>query len=166
VRLAEVVEMSNTITVKSAFLAMTDFVGMVLADAQFSWGALVKAIRIPDGIARDAEGWHLWVESVNRITRGAKPRSTLEPWVAADGGPGFVVFRSYNFDSEKVITWESAFSCIGAYLRIFASTAGEDALTLFADTEIEADGGPFDAAAWDDWLSAVGEVNLTDGWSS
>ena len=103
---------------------------------------------------------------MDRITRGAKPRSTLEPWVASDGGPGSVVFRSYNFDSEEVITWESAFSCIGAYLRIFASTAGEDALTLFADTEIEADGGPFDAAAWDDWLSAVGEVNLTDGWSS
>ena len=45
-----------------------------------------------------------------------------------------------------------------AYLEIFQGTAGADSLTLIGDTEIEADGGPFDAAAWDDWLAAVQRV--------
>lgn len=148
-------EINDTITVRDAFLAMTDFIGVFLSESEFSWNALIEHVQIPDGVARDAAGWPLWVESVSRTMRGLEPRSTLEPWVTSEGGPGFVIRRSYNFDSNEQITIDSAFACVGAYLQVFCSTAGEDSLTLFADTEIEADGGPFDAAAWGDWLSTV-----------
>lgn len=152
--------MSETINAKLAFVAMTDFIGVVLSENEFAWNALIEHVRIPDGVARDAVGWPLWVESVDRIMRGLSPRSTLEPWVASEGGPGFWIFRSYDFDSDQLITIESAFACVEAYLRVFCSTAGEDALTLFADTEIEADGGPFDAAAWGDWLTVIGGAEI------
>lgn len=152
--------MNDTITVKVAFLAMVDFIGVVLSESQFAWDSLIEHVEIPDGVARGAAGWSLWVKSVDRIMRGLSPRSTLEPWVASEGGPGFVIFRSYDFNSDEKIVIESAFACVGAYLRVFRSTAGEDALTLFADTEIEADGGPFDAAAWGDWLSVVGGTEI------
>ncbi len=33
-----------------------------------------------------------------------------------------------------------------------------DLITLLGDTEIEADGGPTDPAAWDDWLACVRDV--------
>jgi len=31
-------------------------------------------------------------------------------------------------------------------------------LTLIADTDIEADGGPTDPAAWSDWLASVEKI--------
>jgi len=40
----------------------------------------------------------------------------------------------------------------------FAQRAGDDLMTLIGDTGIEADGGPTDPAAWDDWLASVAKI--------
>jgi hypothetical protein len=40
----------------------------------------------------------------------------------------------------------------------FANRAGDDLLTLLGDIHIEADGGPTDPAAWDDWMACVRAV--------
>jgi hypothetical protein len=40
----------------------------------------------------------------------------------------------------------------------FAKRAGDDLYTLIGDTVIEADGGPTDPAAWQDWAECVARI--------
>jgi hypothetical protein len=51
-----------------------------------------------------------------------------------------------------------AFLAMSEFLWRYAQRAGDDLITLVGDTEIEADGGPTDPAAWDDWLACVRNV--------
>ena len=51
-----------------------------------------------------------------------------------------------------------AFRGMSEFLWRYAHRAGDDLITLVGDTEIEADGGPTDPAAWDDWLACVRDV--------
>ncbi len=51
-----------------------------------------------------------------------------------------------------------AFLAMSEFLWRYAQRAGDDLITLLGDTEIEADGGPTDPAAWDDWLACVRDV--------
>ena len=47
------------------------------------------------------------------------------------------------------------FAAMKLFLEHFYDQAGNDMETLLADITIEADGGPLDPAAWDDWLRCV-----------
>lgn len=55
-------------------------------------------------------------------------------------------------------TSRQAFLAMTDFIWKFAQRAGDDLLTLIGDTDIEADGGPFDPAAWDDWLASVAKI--------
>jgi hypothetical protein len=48
-----------------------------------------------------------------------------------------------------------AFAAMSLFVNRFADRAGDDLLTLLGDLTLQTDGGPFDPAAWDDWLSCV-----------
>lgn len=143
------------ITVKEAFVAMTDYIGEVLSEGGFEFEALKGSLAMPEGQASLATGWPVWTKSVEQTIRGMPPRASF----AAPEVRGGETHRLYDFECDHLITVEDAFTSMAAYVNIFASTAGEDSLTLFGDTEIEADGGPFDAAAWDDWLDAVRQTS-------
>jgi hypothetical protein len=51
-----------------------------------------------------------------------------------------------------------AFQAMSLFLTQFAKRAGDDLATLLADITIDADGGTFDPAAWDDWIACVRAV--------
>jgi hypothetical protein len=51
-----------------------------------------------------------------------------------------------------------AFRAMSLFLAQFAERAGDDLATLLSDITIEADGGTFDPAAWDDWMTCVRTV--------
>ncbi|WP_022894477.1 hypothetical protein [Agromyces subbeticus] len=64
-----------------------------------------------------------------------------------------------NGDSEAdLISTEEAFLAMTDFIWQFAQRAGDDLLTLIGDTGIEADGGPTDPAAWEDWLACVARI--------
>ena len=54
------------------------------------------------------------------------------------------------------------------FVAQFASTAGDDLLTLAADITIEPDGQTLDPAAWHDWIECIravkGDPPLGDTW--
>lgn len=64
---------------------------------------------------------------------------------------------SHNSDADLISTRE-AFLAMTDFIWQFAQRAGDDLLTLIGDTGIEADGGPTDPAAWDDWLASVAKI--------
>lgn len=68
--------------------------------------------------------------------------------------------KSYadDLDGELMITSREAFLAMTDFIWQFAQRAGDDLITLIGDTEIEEDGGPFDAAAWDDWQTSVAKI--------
>jgi hypothetical protein len=51
-----------------------------------------------------------------------------------------------------------AFQAMRLFLAQFYRRAGDDLATLMADVSIEADGGPLDPAAWEDWMACVRAV--------
>ena len=51
-----------------------------------------------------------------------------------------------------------AFQAMTLFLNRSAERAGDDLLTLLADITLRPDGGPFDPAAWEDWLACVRDV--------
>lgn len=57
-----------------------------------------------------------------------------------------------------MITDRQGFLAMVAFLQAFYERAGDDFATLMTDIEIQADGGPFDPAAWTDWTAAVSQV--------
>jgi hypothetical protein len=57
--------------------------------------------------------------------------------------------NAYSMDEHE------AFEAMSKFLWQFANRAGDDLLTLLGDIHIEADGGPTDPAAWDDWMACV-----------
>lgn len=59
---------------------------------------------------------------------------------------------------EQMLTSREAFLAMTDYVWQFAQRAGDDLMTLIGDTGIEADGGPTDPAAWDDWLASVARI--------
>lgn len=59
---------------------------------------------------------------------------------------------------DDVLTSRQAFLAMTDFIWEFAQRAGDDLMTLIGDTGIEADGGPTDPAAWDDWLSSVAKI--------
>lgn len=63
-----------------------------------------------------------------------------------------------DLGGEQMITSREAFLAMTDFIWQFAQRAGDDLITLIGDTEIAAGGGPFDAAAWDDWLSSVERI--------
>lgn len=146
------------VNVKTAFLAMTEFVWEILSQSDFDFQALLDSLRPPSGGARRSLSWPVWVRSVQTVTDGRKLRSTFGAWATSEVESYKPALRSYDFSSEDEISLEDGYLAMQAYLEIFQGTAGADSLTLIGDTEIEADGGPFDAAAWDDWLAAVQRV--------
>jgi|GEM_PF-2151813 len=60
--------------------------------------------------------------------------------------------------AEPMITSREAFLAMTDFIWRFAQRAGDDLTTLIGDTELAADGGPFDAAAWDDWQASVARI--------
>lgn len=60
--------------------------------------------------------------------------------------------------SEEPLTPRQAFLAMTDFIWMFAQRAGDDLMTLIGDTGIEADGGPTDPAAWDDWLASVAKI--------
>ena len=56
---------------------------------------------------------------------------------------------------EYLMDEAEAFRAMSRFLLQFANRAGDDLLTLIGDVHIEPDGGPFDPAAWTDWLECV-----------
>lgn len=57
-----------------------------------------------------------------------------------------------------LLTPREAFLAMTDFIWEFAKRAGDDLMTLIGDTGIEADGGPTDSAAWDDWLASVAKI--------
>jgi hypothetical protein len=60
------------------------------------------------------------------------------------------------------ITEREAFLAMTLFLNRFAERAGDDLLTLLGDITLMPDGGPFDPAAWEDWLSCVESIKSAD----
>lgn len=143
------------VNVKTAFLAMTEFVWKILSQSNFDFQALLNSLSPLGGGTRRSLGWPVWVRSVQTVTDGRKLRSTSGAWAISQVESYKPALRSYDFSSEDEISLEDGYLAMQAYLDTFQGTAGADSLTLIGDTEIQVDGGPFDAAAWDDWLSAV-----------
>lgn len=61
-------------------------------------------------------------------------------------------------DRDDLLTSRQAFLAMSDFIWQFGQRAGDDLLTLIGDTGIEADGGPTDPAAWDDWLESVRRI--------
>ncbi|GAA5018894.1 hypothetical protein GCM10023317_60730 [Actinopolymorpha pittospori] len=59
---------------------------------------------------------------------------------------------------QELLTSRQAFLAMSDFIWQFAQRAGDDLLTLIGDTTLEADGGPTDPAAWDDWLASVAKI--------
>jgi len=59
---------------------------------------------------------------------------------------------------DELLTPREAFLAMSDFIWEFAQRAGDDLLTLIGDTGLEADGGPTDPAAWDDWLASVARI--------
>lgn len=59
---------------------------------------------------------------------------------------------------DDMLTTRQAFHAMTDFIWEFAQRAGDDLITLLGDTGIEADGGPTDPAAWDDWLASVAKI--------
>lgn len=59
---------------------------------------------------------------------------------------------------DDLLTPHQAFLAMTDFIWEFAQRAGDDLLTLIGDTGIEADGGPTDPAAWDDWVASVAKI--------
>jgi hypothetical protein len=59
---------------------------------------------------------------------------------------------------HELLTPREAFLAMTDFIWQFAQRAGDDLMTLIGDTGIEADGGPTDPAAWDDWLGSVAKI--------
>lgn len=59
---------------------------------------------------------------------------------------------------EETLTLRESFLAMTDFIWEFAKRAGDDLMTLIGDTGIEADGGPTDPAAWDDWLASVAKI--------
>lgn len=59
---------------------------------------------------------------------------------------------------DSVLSEKQAFAAMAEFLWQYARRAGDDLITLLGDIELEADGLPTDAAAWDDWLECVRHV--------
>jgi hypothetical protein len=64
-----------------------------------------------------------------------------------------------SLDVSGSLTPHQAFLAMTDYIWRYAQVAGDDLMTLLGDTGIEADGGPTDAAAWDDWLASVRRIH-------
>lgn len=60
--------------------------------------------------------------------------------------------------ADTVLTVREAFLAMTDFIWEFGQRAGDDLLTLIGDTGIEADGGPTDPAAWEDWLESVAKI--------
>lgn len=60
--------------------------------------------------------------------------------------------------NDDLLTPRQEFLAMTDFIWEFAQRAGDDLVTLIGDTGIEADGGPTDPAAWDDWLASVAKI--------
>lgn len=58
----------------------------------------------------------------------------------------------------NVLTEAEAFAAMAIFLDRYFERAGDSLPTLLGDLTVLPDGGPLDAAAWDDWLDAVAAV--------
>lgn len=67
-------------------------------------------------------------------------------------------FPDSDAPEEQLLTAREAFMAMTDFIWEFAQRAGDDLITLIGDTGIEADGGPTDPAAWDDWLASVTKI--------
>jgi hypothetical protein len=65
--------------------------------------------------------------------------------------------------SDYVLSEREGFLAMSRFLWQFANRAGNDLLTLLGDIHIEADGGPTDPAAWEDWIACVRTVKEEAG---
>lgn len=59
---------------------------------------------------------------------------------------------------QPLLTEHQAFLAMTDYIWRYAQAAGDDLITLLGDTELEADGGPTDPAAWTDWRESVDRI--------
>lgn len=60
--------------------------------------------------------------------------------------------------SSHELNEREAFVAMSRFLEQFANRAGNDLLTLLGDIHLEADGGPTDPAAGEDWMRCVRSV--------
>jgi hypothetical protein len=60
--------------------------------------------------------------------------------------------------ADTQLSARDAFLAMTDFIWEFAQRAGDDLMTLIGDTGIEADGGPTDPAAWEDWLESVAKI--------
>jgi hypothetical protein len=65
---------------------------------------------------------------------------------------------SLESNADQPLTPREAFLAMADYIWEYGQRAGDDLITLIGDTTIEADGGPFDPAAWTDWLRSVEKI--------
>lgn len=56
------------------------------------------------------------------------------------------------------VTSKEAFLAMTEFIWRYGQSAGDDLITLVADTDLERDGMPTDPAAWGDWLDCVGWI--------
>lgn len=67
-------------------------------------------------------------------------------------------FRLRPGEPAYSLTEQEAFLAMSLFVAQFASTAGDDLLTLAADITIEPDGQTLDPAAWQDWIECIRAV--------
>jgi hypothetical protein len=72
--------------------------------------------------------------------------------------------RDFAYDSQALgydtISLKEAFWAMSDFVWRFGQRAGDDLLTLIGDVSMRDDkfGGPFDQAAWSDWLDSVDRI--------
>jgi hypothetical protein len=67
-------------------------------------------------------------------------------------------FRLRGGEAAYALTEQEAFLAMSMFIAQFASTGGDDLLTLAADISFEADGETLDPAAWHDWIECIRAV--------
>jgi hypothetical protein len=67
-------------------------------------------------------------------------------------------FPDSGASQSATLTVREAFLAMSDYIWRYGMSAGDDLITLIGDTELEADGGPKDPAAWDDWMASVERI--------
>ena len=154
----------ESVTVRQAFLAMSELIWRFAESAGDDMGALLRytALRA-DGPPVDPAAWADWLRCVSATKLGIPVRSDAVIISGPNHAP--IPDRARMFDSGLLRAFETdalsvhdAFLVVSDYLWEYSRTAGDDVLTLIGDTDIETDGIPFDAAALSEWMQSVERI--------
>jgi hypothetical protein len=125
----------------------------------FDWLARTTSSGMPAPLVDQAEQRALWdLESVLESLLSEPSQADYVQRIATARDRVRDNDRESRASSSEALSTRQAFLAMTDYIWRYAQNAGDDLITLLGDTDIEADGGPTDAAAWDDWLASVRHI--------